>query len=61
MWIGERDVDLHVVIDGKQVDNVVHLGRTVLEDGGGCKQARCVRNRRGTSLYILVWSICSDR
>ena len=26
MWIGEHEVDLHVVIDGKQADSVVHLG-----------------------------------
>ena len=75
-------MDLHVVIDRKQVDNAVHLGSTVR--GGGNKEAQrklqagaaegrrdrklekqlkgnCVRNRRGTSLYILVGSICSDR
>ena len=33
MEIGAYEVDLHVVVDGKQVDSVVHLGRTVLEDG----------------------------
>ena len=33
-------MDLHVVVDGKQVDSVVDLGRTVLEDGGGSKEAQ---------------------
>ena len=33
MWIGELEVDLRVVVDGKQVDGVVHLGRVVSEDG----------------------------
>ena len=41
MWIGEQEVDLHVVVDGKtikQVNSVVYLGGTVCEDGGSSKE-----------------------
>ena len=37
MWIGEQEVDLHVVVDGKtikQVNSFVYLSVTVCEDGG---------------------------
>ena len=41
MWIGEQEVDLHIVVDGKtikQVNSFVHLGGTVCEDGGSSKE-----------------------
>ena len=41
MWIGEQEVDLHVVVDGKtnkQVDIFMYLFGTVCEDGGGNKE-----------------------
>ena len=47
MWIGEHEVDLHVVIDGKQADSFVHLGvqGVRMEEiarwhRGDCKQER---------------------
>ena len=41
MWIGELEVDLHVVVDGKtikQVNSFVYLGGPVCEDGGCSKE-----------------------
>ena len=41
MWMGEQEVDLHVVVDGKtikQVKSFVYLGGTVCEDGGSSKE-----------------------
>ena len=32
MWIGEHEVDLHTVVDGKQVNSVLYLGRIVRGD-----------------------------
>ena len=43
MWIGEQEVDLHVVVDGetiKQVKRFVYLGGTVCENGGSSKEIR---------------------
>ena len=40
MWIGEQEVDLHVIVDGKtvkQVNSFVYLGGTVCDDGGSSK------------------------
>ena len=37
MWIGEQEVDLHVIVDGKtikQVNSCVYLGGAVCDDGG---------------------------
>ena len=41
MWIGEQEVNLHVVIDGKTIKQVYsseYLGGTVCEDGGSSKE-----------------------
>ena len=41
MWIGEQEVDLHVVVDGKtikQVNSFVYLSGTVCEDGGSSNE-----------------------
>ena len=46
MGIGEQEVDLHVVVDGKtikQVNSFVYMGGTVCEDGGSSKEIQCVR------------------
>ena len=43
MWIGEQEVDLHVVVDGntiKLVNSFVYLGGTVCEDGGSSKETQ---------------------
>ena len=42
MWIGEQEVDLHVVVDEKtikQVNSSVYLGGTVCEDGGSASRS----------------------
>ena len=41
MWIGEHEVDLHTVVDGKQVNSVLYLGRIVRGDGGSSKELQC--------------------
>ena len=93
MWIGEQEVDLHVVVDGKtikQLNSFVYLGDTVCEDGGcrkenteesasrsssveesgrhyvGQKTKETTKRKsdgslRGTSLYIRVGNIGTDR
>ena len=77
MWIGEQEVDLHVVVDGKtikQVNSFVYLGDTVCEDGGSSKeiqrrvQAGAAATKRKsvgslhcTSLYIWVGNTGTDR
>ena len=41
MWIGEQEVDLHVVVDRKtikQVNSFVYVGGTVCKDGGSSKE-----------------------
>ena len=41
MWIGEQEVNLHVVVDRKtikQVNSFVYLCGTVCEDGGSSKE-----------------------
>ena len=43
MWIGEQEVDLYVVVDGKtikQVTSFVYLGGTVCEDEGSSRKYR---------------------
>ena len=43
MRIGEQEVEIHVVLDGKtikQVNSFVYLGRTVCEDGGSSKETK---------------------
>ena len=41
MWIGEQEVDLHVVVNGKtikQVNSFVYLDGTACENGGSSKE-----------------------
>ena len=63
MWIGEQEVDLHVVVDGKsinQVNSFVYLGGTVCEDGGRSKEIqRTVQ--AGAAAWRRVEGIMWDR
>ena len=77
MWIGEQEVDLHVVVDGKtikQVNSFLYLGDTVCEDGGSSKEIqrrvqagaaatkkKSVGSLHCTSLYIWVGNTGTDR
>ena len=54
MWIGEQEVDLLVVVDGKttkQVNIFVYLGGTVYEDGGSSKEIQ-----KSVQAGAAVWS-----
>ena len=63
MWIGEQEVDLHEVLDGKtinQVNSFVYLGSTVREDGGSSKEIqRSVQ--AGAAAWRRVEGIMWDR
>ena len=63
MWIGEQEVDLHVVVDGKtikQVNSYVYLGGTVCEDGGSSKEIQR-RVQAGAAAWRRVEGIMWDR
>ena len=63
MWIGEQEVDLHVVVDGKtikQVNSFVYLGGTVCEDGGSSKEIQR-RVQVGAAAWRRVEGIMWDR
>ena len=63
MWIGEQEVDLHIVVDGKtikQVNNFVYLGGTVCEDGGSSKEIQR-RVQAGAAAWRRVEGIMWDR
>ena len=63
MWIGEQDVDLHAVVDGKtikQVNSFVYLGGTVCEDGGSSKEIQR-RVQLGAATWRRVEGIKWDR
>ena len=63
MWIGEQEVDLHVVIDGKtikQVNSFVYLGSTVCEDGGSSNEIQR-RVQAGAAAWRRVEGIVWDR
>ena len=62
MWIGEQEVDLHEVVDGKtinQVNNFVYLGGTVREDGGSSKEIQ--RSVQAGAAWRRVEGIMWDR
>ena len=63
MWIGEQEVDLHVVVDGKtikQVNSFVYLDGTVCEDGGSSKEIQR-RVQAGAAAWRRVEGIMWDR
>ena len=63
MWIGEQEVDLHVVVDEKtikQVNSLVYLGSTVCEDGGSSKEIQR-RVEAGAAAWRRVEGIMWDR
>ena len=63
MWIGEQEVDLHVVVDGKaikQVNRFVYLGGTLCEDGGSSKDIQRVV-QLGAATWKRVEGIVWDR
>ena len=63
MWIGEQEVDLHVVVDGKtikQVNSFVYLGGTVCEDGGSSKEIQR-RVQAGAAAWRRVGGIMWGR
>ena len=63
MWIGEQDVNLHVVFDGmtiKQVNSFVYLGGTVCENGGSSKEIQR-RKQAGASAWRRVEGLMWDR
>ena len=63
MWIGEQEVDLHVVVDGKtikQVNSLVYLGGTVCEDGGSSKEIQR-REQAGAAAWRRREGIIWDR
>ena len=63
MWIGEQEVGLHVVVDGKtvkQVNSFVYLGGTVCEDGGSSKEIER-RVQAGDAAWRRVEGIMWDR
>ena len=41
MWIGEHEVDIHTVVDGKQLNSVLYLDRIVRGDGGSSNELQC--------------------
>ena len=63
MWIGEQEVDLHVVVDGKSINQVtscVYLGGTVCDDGGSSKEIQR-RVQAGAAAWRRVEGIMWDR
>ena len=63
MWIGEQEVELHVVVDGKtikQVNRFVYLGDTVCEDGGSSKEIQR-RVQAGAAVWRRVEGVVLDR
>ena len=63
MRIGEQEVDLCVVVDGKtikQVNSFVYLGGTVCEDGGSSKETQR-RVQAGAAAWRRVEGIMWDR
>ena len=63
MWIGEQDVDLHVVVDGntiKQVNSFVYFGGTVCDDGGSSKEIHRTE-QAGAAAWRRVEGIMWDR
>ena len=63
MWIGEQEVDLHVVVDGKTVKHVnsfVYLGGTVYENGESSKEIQR-RVQAGEAAWRRVEGIMWDR
>ena len=63
MWIGEQEVDLHVVVDGKtikQVNSFVYLGGTVCQDGGSSKEIQR-RVQAGAAAWRRVEGFMWDR
>ena len=63
MWIGEQEVDLHVVVVGKtikQVNSFVYLCGTVCEDGGSSKEIQR-RVQAGAAAWRRVEGIMWDR
>ena len=63
MWIGEQEVDLHVVVDGKtikQVNSFLYLDGTVCEDGGSSKEIQ-MRVQAGATAWRRVGGIMWDR
>ena len=63
MWIGEQEVELHVVVDGKtikQVNRFVYLGDTVCEDGGSSKEIQR-RVQAGAAAWRRVEGFVWDR
>ena len=63
MWIGEQEVDLNEVLDGKtikQVNSFVYLGGPVCEDGGSSKEIQR-RVQGGAAAWRRVKGIMWDR
>ena len=63
MWMGEQEVDLHVVVDGttiKRVNSFVYLSGTVCEDGGSSKGIQR-RVQAGAAAWRRVEGIMWDR
>ena len=63
MWIGEQEVDLHVVVDGKTVKHVnifVYMGGTVYENGGSSKEIQR-RVQAGEAAWRRAEGITRDR
>ena len=59
MWIGEQEVDLQVVVDGKvikQVGSFLYLGGIVCDDGGSSKDMERML-RAGAAVWRRVEGI----
>ena len=60
MWIGEQEVDLHVVVDLKTIKQVNSLGSTVCEVGGSSKEIQR-RVQAGAAAWRRVEGIMWNR
>ena len=63
MWIGEQDMEIHVVLDENtinQVNSFVYLGGTVCEDGE-CSKKIQRRVQAGAAAWRRVEGIMWDR